>query len=68
MAWVRRWPDGRLLAGIGVGFLGVVAVSPSAVGGGAGLAGTGMVLAATVLHGVAFNLAEPLESRNGASR
>lgn len=66
VAWYQRWPDRRLLAGLGVGFLGVVAVNLPAVSGGASLSGVGMVLAATVLYGVAFNLTGPLEHRNGA--
>lgn len=66
VAWYRRWPDRRLLTGLGVGFLGVVAVNFPAIGGGASLAGVAMVLAGTVLYGVAFNLADPLERRNGA--
>jgi drug/metabolite transporter (DMT)-like permease len=44
----------------------VLTVSLPAAGGGASLAGIGLVLLATVLYGVAFNLAEPLENRNGA--
>ncbi|MEX5272239.1 DMT family transporter [Kocuria sabuli] len=66
VAWYRRWPDRRLLTGLGVGFLGVIAVNLPALDGGASLSGVAMVLAATVLYGVAFNLTGPLEHRNGA--
>ena len=64
--WSRRRPAGSVLAGLAVGFAGVLAVSLPAVGGGASLTGIGLVLLATMLYGVAFNLAEPLENRNGA--
>jgi drug/metabolite transporter (DMT)-like permease len=65
-AWFRRSPGWRLLGGLALGFVGVLAVNLPAVSGGAGLAAIGMVLLATALYGVAFNLAEPLENRNGA--
>lgn len=38
---------------------------PSA-GGQANLVGIGLLLSATVLYGIAFNMSEPLENRNGA--
>lgn len=65
-AWYRRSPDRRLLAGLAVGFLGVTAVNAPAVGASASLGGIGLLLLATAMYGVAFNVAEPLEGRNGA--
>ncbi|HET7386166.1 MAG TPA: DMT family transporter [Nocardioidaceae bacterium] len=63
--WSRRLPVGTLLAGLLIGFIGVVAVNLPAARGGAGILGLGLVLLATFLYGVAFNLTEPLEGRNG---
>ena len=64
---VRRLP-GRLQAGgLAVGFLGVVAVtSPSFGDAESSTLGILLVLLATVLYGCAFNLAAPLQRRNGA--
>jgi drug/metabolite transporter (DMT)-like permease len=62
-----RLPGARQQLGLVVGFLGVVAVSSPYVGGGHATAlGAGLVLLATLLYGVAFNLAAPLEARHGA--
>jgi drug/metabolite transporter (DMT)-like permease len=64
---VRHLP-GRLQAGgLVVGFLGVVAVASPSFGEGESTSlGIGLVLLATVLYGCAFNLAGPLQRRNGA--
>jgi drug/metabolite transporter (DMT)-like permease len=64
---VRHLP-GRLQAGgLAVGFLGVVAVaSPSFGEGDSTSLGIVLVLLATVMYGCAFNLAGPLQRRNGA--
>jgi drug/metabolite transporter (DMT)-like permease len=65
---VLRHPPGRIqLAGLGVGFAGVVAIASPSLGDGdsTGL-GIVLVLLATVLYGCAFNLAAPLQRRNGA--
>lgn len=68
--WTRRSPTPRQLVGFLLGFGGVVAINlPGLTGAGeAGdgvLLGAAMVLGATVCYGLAFNLAEPLERRNG---
>jgi drug/metabolite transporter (DMT)-like permease len=64
---VRRLPGRVQAAGLAVGFLGVLAISSPSLGQGesSGL-GIGLVLLATVLYGCAFNLAGPLQRRNGA--
>lgn len=65
--WARRGPQRRELAGLGVGFVGVVAVNwPAAQGTDASLLGAALALLATMFYGVAFNLAAPLQSRGGA--
>ncbi len=65
--WARRVPTGRQLVGLGVGFAGVVAINlPALQGADATALGAAMVLLATLFYGVAFNLAVPLEERNGA--
>lgn len=56
----------RLLVGLGVGFLGVVAIGLPNVQGSASLTGILLVLGATVFYGIAFNLSGPLQARNGA--
>lgn len=65
--WLRRPPTGKQLTGLVIGFAGVLAINWQAGQGSQGTAlGVGLVLVATLLYGVAFNLAEPLEERNGA--
>ncbi|HET7327070.1 MAG TPA: DMT family transporter [Nocardioidaceae bacterium] len=65
--WSRSPPTGRQLIGLLVGFGGVLVVNwPAAQGTGATVLGAGLVVIATLLYGVAFNLAVPLEERNGA--
>lgn len=67
IGWTRRLPGRFQLAGLLVGFAGVVAINwPAAQGATTTMVGAGLVLLATVCYGVAFNLAEPLEDRNGA--
>lgn len=62
-----RVPTGGQLTGLLVGLTGVLAISwPAARGADASALGAGLVLLATLSYGVAFNLAEPLEARNGA--
>ena len=64
---VRHLPGRMQAAGLAIGFLGVVAVaSPSLGEGESGTLGVVLVLLATVLYGCAFNLAGPLQRRNGA--
>lgn len=65
--WLRRVPTGGQLAGLLLGLAGVLAINlPAAQGADATAFGAGLVLLATLSYGVAFNLAEPLEERNGA--
>lgn len=64
---LRRLPGGRQLAGLAIGFVGVVAITwPAAQDAHATARGAGLLLLATALYGVAFNLAAPLQRRHGA--
>lgn len=66
-AWSRRIPGRVTVLGLAIGFCGVLLVNLPATGsGGATALGVGLVLLATALYGVAFNMAGPLEDRNGA--
>jgi drug/metabolite transporter (DMT)-like permease len=63
----RQLPGRRPAIGLLVGFAGVLAITwPSLGDARASAAGIGLVLAATLLYGVAFNLAGPLQQRHGA--
>ncbi len=63
----RQRPRGPLLAGIGIGFAGVVLISlPSLDDGASEALGVGLVVAATVCYGFALNLAPPLQQRYGS--
>lgn len=64
---VRHLPGRIQAVGLAIGFAGVVAISWPSLGEGesTGL-GVALVLLATVLYGFAFNLAAPLQRRNGA--
>jgi len=65
--WSRRAPARRQALGLLVGFAGVLAINwPAAQGATATTVGIGLVLLATLCYGIAFNLAVPLEERNGA--
>lgn len=64
---LRRMPRPRQLSGFAVGFLGVVAISaPGLADADATALGTGLILVAVVLYGLAANLAVPLQQRYGA--
>ncbi len=66
-AWTRSLPTGLQLAGLMLGFGGVLAINwPAAQGATATALGAALIVAATFLYGVAFNLAEPLQRRSGA--
>lgn len=66
LGW-RQVPGPRQRLGLLVGFAGVVVICwPELRHAHATVAGAGQVLAATLLYGVAFNLAAPLEARYGA--
>ena len=63
----RQLPSRRRAAGLAVGLAGVVAISwPSVQDAQATAEGAGLVVLATVLYGVAFNLAAPLQRHHGA--
>lgn len=65
--WTRRAPSGTQSAGLLLGFTGVVAINWDALQAATATAvGALMVLVAAAFYGVAFNLAVPLEERNGA--
>jgi drug/metabolite transporter (DMT)-like permease len=64
---LRRSPGRRQLAGVIIGFAGVVAVLwPAAQGAQVTALGAGLVLLAVMCYGVALNIAVPLQQRNGA--
>lgn len=64
---LRAVPRGRHLLGLGIGFVGIVAISsPGLAGADATALGTGLVLLAVFLYGLATNLAVPLQQRHGA--
>ena len=63
----RRLPRALQAAGLALGFGGVVVLSAPAIGGASATAlGAGLILLATVLYGVAVNLAAPLQRAHGA--
>ena len=63
----RQLPSRRRGIGLVIGLAGVVAISwPSLGGAEATAAGVGMVVVATMLYGVAFNLTGSLQQRFGA--
>jgi drug/metabolite transporter (DMT)-like permease len=67
IALLRRLPGRVQLAGIAIGFLGIVAISWDQVqGSSATLLGTVLVLLAVTLYGLAANVAVPLQQRYGA--
>jgi drug/metabolite transporter (DMT)-like permease len=64
---LRQRAKGALLAGIFVGFVGILLISLPSVSDGASEArGVCLVLAATVSYGFAINLAAPLQQRYGS--
>jgi drug/metabolite transporter (DMT)-like permease len=65
-AWYRTVPGRWQLAGLATGFAGIIAIFlPTVEGAEATALGAGLILLATLLYGVAYNLAEPLQRRNG---
>ncbi len=65
--FVGRLPRGAQLAGIAIGFLGIVCISLPALSEGSSEAqGVLMVLGATLCYGLAMNLAPPLQQKYGA--
>jgi drug/metabolite transporter (DMT)-like permease len=64
---LRRLPGSVQIVGLLIGFAGVALVSvPAARGDGGSAIGTVLALAATVLYGIAVNIAVPLQQRYGA--
>ena len=64
---LRRAPAGRQVAGIAIGFVGVVAVVwPAVHDADATALGAALVLLAVLCYGVAVNIAVPLQQRHGA--
>jgi len=65
--FLRRLPGWRQLVGIGVGFVGVVAISvPELADSSATAVGALLVVGAVVLYGLSTNLAVPLQQKYGA--
>lgn len=63
----RQLPTRRRATGLAIGFAGVVAISwPALQGTSARAEGAALVVLATALYGVAFNLAGPLQRSHGA--
>lgn len=64
---LKRLPGPNQLLGLIVGFVGIVALSlPALAGTDATALGTGLVLVAISLYGLAFNIAVPLQQQHGA--
>jgi drug/metabolite transporter (DMT)-like permease len=64
---LRRAPGRRTAAGLVLGIAGVTVVSWPALGAASSTAlGAALLLVATLLYGVAFNVAAPLQRRHGA--
>jgi drug/metabolite transporter (DMT)-like permease len=64
---LRRLPRGVTIAGLLIGFTGVVAISLPAIGGESSeILGVALVLLATVCYGLAVNLATPIQQRYGS--
>jgi drug/metabolite transporter (DMT)-like permease len=64
---LRRAPGWRTLLGIGVGFIGVVAIFlPEVQDSSATALGTVLVIFAVILYGLSANLVVPLQQRYGA--
>lgn len=71
VAWaavlLRRLPGSRQAIGIGLGFIGIVAVFlPELQGSSATAFGAGLALLAVVFYGLSANLAVPLQQKYGA--
>jgi len=64
---LRRLPGWRQLIGIGIGFVGVVAISlPELVDSSATALGSMLVVGAVVLYGLSTNLVVPLQQKYGS--
>jgi len=64
---LRRFPGWRQLVGIGVGFMGALAISaPQLTESSATALGTILVIVAIILYGLSTNMAVPLQQKYGA--
>jgi drug/metabolite transporter (DMT)-like permease len=64
---LKRLPGWRQLLGIGIGFVGILAISAPGLAESSGTAlGTVLVVGAVVLYGLSTNLAVPLQQKYGA--
>ena len=64
---LRRLPRGAQMAGVGIGFLGVVAIASPSLGEGSSEAlGVALVLLATLCYGLAVTIATPIQQRYGS--
>ena len=64
---LRRLPGWRQLLGIGIGFIGVLAISaPEVIDSTATALGAALVIGAVVLYGLSTNVAVPLQQKYGA--
>lgn len=64
--WFRNRPSRTVTIGLVIGFFGVLAVTAPSAGGQSSMVGICLILAAVVLYGIAFNMSDPLQARNGA--
>lgn len=64
---LRRLPGWKQLLGIGIGFVGVLAISaPEVVDSTSTALGAALVIAAVILYGLSTNVAVPLQQKYGA--
>jgi drug/metabolite transporter (DMT)-like permease len=64
---LRRLPRGATIAGLIIGFLGVIAISAPSIGqGSAETLGVILVVLATVCYGISVNIAAPIQQQYGS--
>lgn len=64
---LRRLPRTLTVVGLGIGFLGVVAISAPSIGQGSSEAlGVALVVVATACYGISVNIAAPIQQRYGS--
>ncbi len=67
IAMLKRLPAAKTIAGLALGFLGVVAISAPSIGEGSAQAwGVLLVVIASASYGLAVNIAAPLQQRYGS--
>lgn len=65
--FLRKWPGRLQLAGIGIGFIGIVAISwPGLQQSHSSALGVGLIILAVILYGFATCIAVPLQQRYGS--